>query len=88
MRSDPTIERPKKLKPILSIEERIEVLSSIKYVDDIKVYTYEKELIELLKSGKFNVRFLGDDYVGKLYTGKELNIDVKILVIGILLSHY
>lgn len=79
LHSDPSIERPNKLRPVLSIEERIEVLKSIKYIDDIKVYTYEKELIELLKSGKFNVRFLGDDYVGKLYTGKELNIDVNYI---------
>ena len=79
LQTDPSIERPNKLRPVLSIEERIEVLKSIKYIDDIKVYTYEKELIELLKSGKFNVRFLGDDYVGKLYTGKELNIDVNYI---------
>ena len=79
LHSDPTIERPKKLKPILSIEERIEVLSSIKYIDDIKVYTYEKELIELIKSGEFNLRFLGDDYIGKSFTGNELNIDIHYL---------
>ena len=36
-------------------------------------------MIELLKSGKFNVRFLGDDYIGKLYTGNELNIDVHYI---------
>ena len=63
LHSDPTIERPKKLKPILSIGERIEILNSIKYIDDIKVYTYEKELIKLIKSGEFNLRFLGDDYI-------------------------
>lgn len=79
LQTDPSIERPNKLRPVLSIEERIEVLKSIKYIDDIKVYTYEKELIELLKSGKFNVRFLGDDYIGKLYTGNELNIDVHYI---------
>tara|TARA_B100000242_G_scaffold243448_1_gene183699 strand:+ start:6068 stop:6478 length:411 start_codon:yes stop_codon:yes gene_type:complete len=79
LQTDPSIERPYKLRPVLSIEERIEVLKSIKYIDDIKVYTYEKELIELLKSGKFNVRFLGDDYIGKLYTGNELNIDVHYI---------
>ena len=79
LHSDPTIERPNKLKPILSIEERIEILSSIKYIDDIIVYTYEKELIGLLKRGKFNIRFLGDDYIGKSFTGIELNIDVHYL---------
>ncbi len=77
--SDPSIERPNKLKPVLSVDERIEVLGSIKYIDDIKVYTYEKELIEILKDNKFNIRFLGDDYIGKSFTGNELNIDIHYL---------
>ena len=79
LHSDPTIERPNKLKPILIIEERIEILNSIRYIDDIKVYTYEKELIELLKSGEFNIRFFGDDYIEKSFTGIELNIDIHYL---------
>ena len=79
LHSDPTIERPYKLKPILSVDERIEILNSIKYIDDIKVYTYEEELIKLLKDNKFNIRFLGDDYIGKSFTGIELNIDIHYL---------
>ena len=79
LHSDPTIERPNKLKPILSVNERIEILSSIKFIDDIKVYTYEKELFKLLEDNKFNIRFLGDDYIGKSFTGNELNIDIHYL---------
>jgi glycerol-3-phosphate cytidylyltransferase len=79
LHSDPTIERPNKLKPILSVDERIEILSSIKYIDDIKVYTYEEELIKLLEQNKFNIRFLGDDYIGKSFTGIGLNIDIHYL---------
>ena len=79
LHSDPTIERPNKLKPILSVDERIEILSSIKYIDDIKVYTYEEELIKLLEDNKFDIRFLGDDYIGKSFTGIELNIDIHYL---------
>ena len=79
LHSDPTIERPNKLKPILSVDERIEVLSSIKFIDDIKVYTYEKDLIELIKNNKFNKRFLGDDYLNKDYTGSNLNIPVHYI---------
>ena len=79
LHSDPSIERPNKLKPILSVDERIEVLSSIKFIDDIKVYTYEKELLKLLECNKFNIRFLGDDYIGKSFTGNELNIDIHYL---------
>ena len=79
LHSDPSIERPNKLKPVLTVEERIEVLSSIKYIDEIIVYTFEKELIELLKNSDYKVRFLGDDYIGKSFTGNELNIKIHYL---------
>ena len=79
LHSDPTIERPNKLKPVLNIEERIEILKSIKFIDDIQVYTYEAELIELLKNGGFDVRFLGDDYIDKDFTGRNLNIPIHYI---------
>jgi len=79
LHSDPTIERPEKLKPILSIEERKEILYSIKYIDEIQVYTYEKELIEILKNGDFTIRFLGDDYLDKDFTGSHLNIPIHYI---------
>ena len=79
LHSDPTIERPNKLKPILNIDERIEVLSSIKYIDEIQVYTYEIELIEILKNSDFTIRFLGDDYLDKDFTGSHLNIPIHYI---------
>lgn len=79
LHTDPSIERPHKLKPILSVEERIEILESIKYITDVHTYTYETELIELLKGINPDVRFLGDDYRGKTYTGYELNIPIHYL---------
>ena len=79
LHSDPTIERPEKLKPILSLEERMEVLYSIKYIDKIQAYTYEKELIEILKNGDFTIRFLGDDYLDKDFTGSHLNIPIHYI---------
>ena len=79
LHSDPTIERPNKLKPILSVDERTEVVSSIKFIDDIKVYTYEKELVKLLQEGDFDVRFLGDDYLNKSFTGDKLDIQIHII---------
>ena len=74
LHSDPSIERPHKLKPILSLAERKEVLFSLKYVDDIISYTYEKELISILENSNFNLRFLGDDYKNEKFTGDHLNI--------------
>tara|TARA_Y100000766_G_scaffold24086_1_gene16694 strand:+ start:54 stop:452 length:399 start_codon:yes stop_codon:yes gene_type:complete len=79
LHSDPSIERPDKLKPILTLEERIEVLSSIKFITDIKSYTYEAELYDLIKNGGYSIRFLGDDYRNKSFTGDDLNIDIHYL---------
>ena len=76
LHSDPTIERPEKLKPVLSVDERIEILSSIKYVNEIQVYTYEKELLKLIQEGNFDIRFLGDDYLSKPFTGDNLDIQI------------
>ena len=76
---DPSIERPEKLKPILTKEERTEVLTSIKYIDGIAYYTYEKELVDLIYRLDPDIRFLGDDYRGKTYTGFELDVPVHYL---------
>jgi glycerol-3-phosphate cytidylyltransferase len=79
LHSDPSIERPEKLKPILTLDERIEVLSSIKFINDIKSYTYETELYDFIKNGGYSVRFLGDDYRNKSFTGDDLNIQIHYL---------
>jgi len=76
---DPSIERPEKLKPILTKEERTEVLTSIKFIDGIAYYTYEKELVDLIYRLDPDIRFLGDDYRGKTYTGFELDVPVHYL---------
>jgi len=76
---DPSIERPEKLKPILTKEERTEILTSIKFINGIAYYTYEKELVDLIKRLSPDIRFLGDDYRGKTYTGFELDIPIHYL---------
>lgn len=76
---DPSIERPEKLKPILTKEERTEVLTSIKFIDGVAYYTYEKELVDLIYRLNPDIRFLGDDYRGKTYTGFELDVPVHYL---------
>lgn len=79
LHSDPSIERPEKIKPILSVEERDELLMSIKYVDNVFVYDTERDLLNLLTLLSPDVRFLGDDYKGKNFTGKELRIPIYYL---------
>lgn len=74
LHDDPSIERPFKLKPILSLQERIEILSSIKYIDKIVVYNFEKELAQHILNINPDVRFLGDDYRERTdYTGYDPN---------------
>jgi glycerol-3-phosphate cytidylyltransferase len=79
LHTDPSIERPEKIKPILSVEERDEILMSIKYIDNIFTYTTEDDLLNLLKILEPDVRFLGDDYKGKPFTGYDLKIPIHYL---------
>ena len=76
LHSDPSIERPNKLKPILSTDERVEMLKCFRQIDDVLTYSLESELHELIVLLKPDVRFLGDDYKEKDYTGKDLDIPV------------
>jgi glycerol-3-phosphate cytidylyltransferase len=76
IQSDPTLDRETKNKPIQSYEERITMLKAIKYVDEITYYDTEKDLCELLKRIKPDVRIIGADWQGKQYTGYDLGIPV------------
>jgi glycerol-3-phosphate cytidylyltransferase len=75
---DPSIQRPTKLKPVLTIEERTTILKSLRYVDEVVTYDTEEDLYGLLKQGDYDVRFIGDDYRDQpdKITGGELDIAV------------
>jgi glycerol-3-phosphate cytidylyltransferase len=79
LHKDPSLERDTKLKPVLNTEERKEMLLSLRYIDEVIGYQTESELIEILESGRIDVRFLGDDYIDKFYTGKGLPIEIKFI---------
>jgi len=76
LHTDPTIERPSKIKPILSFEDRLSTLSSIRYIDEIRPYTTEADLELILVELKPNIRFLGDDYIDKPFTANYLSIPI------------
>lgn len=81
LHTDPTIDRPEKNKPIQSVYERYIQLSNCKWVDEIIPYETEKDLLNLLGTIDFDIRFVGGDYNNKNFTGKSLcehrNIPIK-----------
>ena len=79
LHDDPSVERPEKIKPILSLNERTMVLNSLKQIDRIITYKTESDLYEILMNKKIDVRFLGDDYRDKSFTGDDLNIPIHYL---------
>ena len=77
LQTDPTIDRPDtKNKPIQSFEERRIQLEAVKYVDEIFIYDTEEELYKKLLFINPDVRILGSDYIGKSFTGDDLDIEI------------
>ena len=79
LHEDPSIERPEKLKPILNLDERKMILSSLTQVDQILPYKLEVDLYQLLSNLDIDIRFLGDDYKSKTFTVDDLNIPIHFL---------
>ena len=78
LQTDPTIDRKNKNKPIQTLKERKIMVESIKYVDEVRIYSTEKDLIELISLIQPNIRIIGSDWEGKQITGGELNIPLYI----------
>jgi cytidyltransferase-like protein len=73
LHEDPSIERSEKTSPIHSLEERQNILESIKYIDKIITYKTESELNSLLKKLNPKIRILDESYQNKKITGKEFS---------------
>ena len=77
LQTDPSIDRPDtKAKPTQSLPERLVQLEAIRWVDDVKIYQTEQELIEWLTLESYDVRIIGADYKGKSFTGDDLSHEV------------
>ena len=74
VQSDPSIDRPEKNSPIQSHKERLGIVNSIRFVDEVKLYDTESDLIKMLKEVNPDVRILGADHEGTEFTGHEMNI--------------
>ena len=78
LQSDPSLDRKSKNKPVQTLKERKIQHEACKYIDKIVHYKTEGDLVNLLKKLKPDIRFLGADWKGKNFTGKELPIKVNV----------
>ena len=69
---DPSEHRKSKYKHVIPIHERYRTLMAIRYIDEVYVYQTEEELKGLIKFFKPDIRILGEDYIGKSFTGDDL----------------
>ena len=76
LQRDPSATRYTKYKPVIPLYERYKTLMAIEYIDDVYMYQTEEELYELIKFWKPQVRILGEDYIGKPFTGDDLPLKV------------
>jgi len=76
LQTDPSLDRPEKNKPVQSYMERSIQLSAVKYVDEIIPYETEAELLSLMEHLPIDVRIIGEDYLSKNFTGKDLDIPI------------
>ena len=87
LHTDPTIDRPEKNKPIQTIYERYVQLKNCSWVDEIIPYETEADLLNVIATNDIDVRFLGDDYLYKNFTGNDLCNRKNISIIFLDRSH-
>ena len=70
---DPSLNRPEKIKPLLSVTNRKNTLMALKGVTEVSSYNTEQELLQLIIDINPEIRFLGEDYINRTdYTGYGL----------------
>ena len=73
LQTDPTIDRPtEKNKPVQTLVERYAQLNAVKFVDEIVPYQTEEDVIDILELFEIDIRFLGEEYREKEFTGKDV----------------
>ncbi len=70
LQTDPTLDRPEKNKPTQTVVERYIQLKGCKFVDEIVPYATEQDLEDILKVFQIDVRFIGDEYKERNFTGR------------------
>tara|TARA_B100000287_G_scaffold282035_1_gene265737 strand:+ start:224 stop:631 length:408 start_codon:yes stop_codon:yes gene_type:complete len=76
LQTDPTLDRSDKNKPVQSIYERYIQLYGLRFVDEVIPYDRESCLMDILTTKSIDVRFVGEEYKDKMFTGQHLPIEV------------
>jgi glycerol-3-phosphate cytidylyltransferase len=76
VQSDPSLDRRNKNKPIQAYDERVAMVQSIKWVDEVCCYDTEDQLYNLLIEINPAIRIVGADWKGRKFTGHDLDIAV------------
>ena len=76
LQTDPTLDRSDKNKPIQSIYERYVQLNGLKWVDEVIPYDRETCLMDILNTKQIDIRFVGEEYKDKMFTGSHLPIKI------------
>ncbi len=76
LQTDPTLDRSDKNKPVQSIYERYIQLYGLRMVDEVIPYDRETCLMDILTTKSIDVRFIGEEYKEKEFTGSHLPIEI------------
>ena len=72
LQNNPAVDRANKYNPVVPRAERYNTLMEMESVDAVYAYQTEEELYNLIQFFKPDVRILGEDYIGKKFTGDDL----------------
>ena len=72
---DPSIDREFKNAPVQSLVERQIQVKACTYVDEFLVYESEKDVLDILRGLRWDVRIIGEEYRHKQFTGRDETLD-------------
>ena len=75
IQSDPSLDRVEKNKPVQSVIEREIQVSACTYVDEVIIYDYEEEVLQIIETVDWDVRILGEEYRDKEFTGRDQTLE-------------
>ncbi len=76
---NPNVDRKEKHKPVQTLKERKIQLQACKYIDKIITYKTEKDLYDLLKKLKLDIRFMGIDWKDKPNYARDKLPQIKVV---------